>query len=289
MKKTKLINILFIFIFALFLFRGDEVGAEARTKAYDAQIKSDIAQIHMAIEMCYDENDGNYLGCDNDEKLFRSGSYIPKPPKCSYDEKYNIIVSEDGKSFVIWADLVNTDGYWCLDSDTDGFGRVVLNDEVPITEKAFCSKDGHYTKQKIKSNCMTRNNNIGIYFVAFIFLLTFIIILFIILELINKYYFSHKFKHRSMFWIALLSVTLVPVVGIAYLLIAIVIITLFTGIDSGIAILIGLPIIVLLVYFCIKSLLNSYKNLISSSAIRNLSLLILFFDLLIFIISTTTL
>ncbi len=282
MKKNGSINILLILIFALFLFRGDDAFAQARSKAYDAQIRSEIASLMAPMLICYDENGDSYSGCG--KKLEDN---IEIPPKCSYDDKYNIIVSEDGKDFAIWADLVNADGYWCEDSSFSG--RVVLSDEIPTSKKAFCPKDGHYTKQRVKSNCSTGNDDIGLYSIPLMFLLAFAAILFILLEFINKYCLSQKFGHKGMLWIALSGVMIAPFVGVIYMLLVGTIAALFTGLDVGIALFAGLPIIVLLAYFCIKSLFNPYKNLISSSVIRKLSLLILFFDLLIFIVALTAL
>lgn len=285
MKKNRSINILLILIFALFLFRGDDVFAQARGKAYDGQIKSVIQGLVPAMIMCYDENEGSYAGCDTMiiEKYY-DGKF-PEPPKCSYDEKYNIVISNDGKNYAIWADLVNVDGYWCVDSEPEGYGKLVLSDEMPTSKKAFCPKDGHYTEQKVKSNCSTGKDDIGLYSIPLMFLLAFVAILFILLEFINKYCLSQKFGHKGMLWIALLGVIIAPCVGIICMLLVGTIATFLIGLDIGIALFASLPVIVLLAYFCIKSLFNPYKNLISSSAIRKLSLLILFFDLLIFIIA----
>jgi prepilin-type N-terminal cleavage/methylation domain-containing protein len=93
---------------------------DARKKAYDAQIKSDIAQLRTHIEIYADDNDGSYDG---------TIEWAPPnqfdPPACSLDDSgYKYIVSTE--SYVIWADLCGVvDRDFCVDSD--GYASIVTD------------------------------------------------------------------------------------------------------------------------------------------------------------------
>lgn len=197
MKKIKLVNILLIFIFAVFLFQGDEAEA-TRSKGYDAQIKSNVAQIRNMVEICYDNNKGSYLNCGTLEVLGLNNFNI-KPPICSDDKEYNIAISEDGKSYAIWGDLVGADGYWCVDSA--GGSKTVANDIIPTKESTVCPEDGNYVKKDKNSNeCQKKENfNSLLSFISFFFL--FIIVLYfilnIILSLINIVFWKNKLSSKE--------------------------------------------------------------------------------------------
>jgi len=79
----------------------------ARTRAYDAEIKSEISQIRSEAEIYYDAT-GTY-----------SGFTIPSqfvPPTCS-TSTYGLSISGDGQSIAIYAPLCsNPSQYWCIDS-----------------------------------------------------------------------------------------------------------------------------------------------------------------------------
>ena len=85
----------------------------ARLKAYDAQIKSDMANLRTSLAMCFDDNNGNYLPCTISNTF--------SVPQCSDDyagnaQKYNLKLV-DANTYVMWADLcsqVNLD--FCADS-----------------------------------------------------------------------------------------------------------------------------------------------------------------------------
>lgn len=85
---------------------------DARLKGYDTQIKSDIAQIRNAMEMCYDDNSGSYgTTCDTVAEL---GVSTLTPPACSLDTAYAIVTT--AAKYTIWADLCGAANDWCVDN-----------------------------------------------------------------------------------------------------------------------------------------------------------------------------
>jgi prepilin-type N-terminal cleavage/methylation domain-containing protein len=84
---------------------------DARNKGYDTEVKSEIAQIKNAMEICYDDNGeyGDY--CDTAVEL---GTTSITPPGCS-DGAY--FIATTGQGYKIYAHLCsdNTQG-WCADS-----------------------------------------------------------------------------------------------------------------------------------------------------------------------------
>ncbi|MFA6919169.1 MAG: type II secretion system protein [Patescibacteria group bacterium] len=97
----------------------------ARQKAYDAQMKSDIANIRTSLAMCSDSYNGSYIGCT-----------VPinfSVPQCSsdYGNGYNLKIV-DANTYVLWAGLcsqLNSD--FCADST--GFAGVVTTTIVSTT------------------------------------------------------------------------------------------------------------------------------------------------------------
>jgi len=89
----------------------------AREKAYDAQIKSDIANIRTTMFMCYDNNNGTYSGCSIQEKFLT--------PKCSLDSSYQLQIDpENGEYYFVFAHMCAQSPYvFCADSS--GFSGTV--------------------------------------------------------------------------------------------------------------------------------------------------------------------
>lgn len=87
---------------------------DARMRAYDASIKSDISHIRTSIEICVDNFEGVYTNCDSVPVQF-------VPPACSVDLDY--IVKAEYQGYVVSADLCHEDGDFCADSE--GFAGVV--------------------------------------------------------------------------------------------------------------------------------------------------------------------
>jgi prepilin-type N-terminal cleavage/methylation domain-containing protein len=88
----------------------------ARNRGYDAEIKSELAQVKNSLEMYYDDNGGSYTNFD----LATEGLTGLGVPKCSADygtdgKKYNVYVTKT--TYVIWADLCGGSYDWCMDSN----------------------------------------------------------------------------------------------------------------------------------------------------------------------------
>ena len=82
---------------------------DARNKGYDTEMKSELSQIRNHMEMCYDENNGTYLGCVLPANV--------TPPACSTDATYDLgIVAVTGDAYAVHADLCGADYDWCIDS-----------------------------------------------------------------------------------------------------------------------------------------------------------------------------
>lgn len=81
--------------------------SSARNKAYDAQIKSDHAQMRTSLVMWADDNGGLYTGWTTPTQFVA--------PACS-SGGYQTSIAADGSAYVIYADLCAADGYFCMDS-----------------------------------------------------------------------------------------------------------------------------------------------------------------------------
>jgi len=104
---------------------------DARSKAYDAQIKSDIAQLRTSAEMFASENAGSYAGW--------AGSANFSVPACSTDngqtaepDPYPFRANTAG--YVIWADLCGATGTFCVDAT----GVVRITDSGPADGEYAC-------------------------------------------------------------------------------------------------------------------------------------------------------
>ncbi len=86
--------------------------SDARNKGYDTEIKSELAQVRNAMEMCYDNNGGTYTGCTVPAGLV--------PPTCSTDSAaYTLVISAaPGAAYQAHADLCTGAAgvEWCVDS-----------------------------------------------------------------------------------------------------------------------------------------------------------------------------
>lgn len=84
----------------------------ARQKAYDTQVTSDLNQIRTAAEIFYGDN-GTYTGFGADASFTKFD-----PPTCS-DESgdYSISIATDGESYIAWGDLcASASADFCIDS-----------------------------------------------------------------------------------------------------------------------------------------------------------------------------
>ena len=88
----------------------------ARQKAYDAQIKSDIANARISLAMCFDDNNGSYGNCKIPANFVL--------PKCSSDYATNYKLNVDTDNYVVWAGMCSQLGSsFCADSS--GFVGIV--------------------------------------------------------------------------------------------------------------------------------------------------------------------
>ncbi|MFA6422056.1 MAG: type II secretion system protein [Candidatus Buchananbacteria bacterium] len=96
----------------------------AREKAYDAQIKSDIANIRTTMYMCFDDNGGTYTGCVIPARF--------KPPICSNmaSGQYAMFIDDvNGETYITYANLcAQTPFVFC--ADHTGFSGI-----VPVPEE----------------------------------------------------------------------------------------------------------------------------------------------------------
>ena len=97
---------------------------EARNKGYDTEVKSEIAQIKNAMEICYDNNNGVYGdACDTAAEL---GTANITPPGCS-GTSYTIRTGSQGYhiSSKMCSDTTQT---WC--ADASGVSKASSTDVV---------------------------------------------------------------------------------------------------------------------------------------------------------------
>ena len=129
-KKSKnlraaLVFIGFLLLLIVFTSRikiGEDLFGRpwARINSFDTQIKSELGQTRSNAEMYYYDNDGSYGDYDKSEGWKRM---VDRIPSCSahYLRKimpyaaleYQINISDDGESYVIWAPL-------CVDDCEEG-------------------------------------------------------------------------------------------------------------------------------------------------------------------------
>ena len=83
---------------------------DARNRGYDAEIKSELAQIRNSVEMHYDDAGGIY----SPVTLAGMGVTNLGTPGCSGDSQYQIFATPT--AYAIWADLCGSDDDWCMDS-----------------------------------------------------------------------------------------------------------------------------------------------------------------------------
>lgn len=81
----------------------------ARSKAYDAQIKSDLSQFRTFAETEHDN--GDYTGM-----VIGDVTPVLTPPSCSDDAAYTVSVNVGGTAYAAWADLCSATGDFCVDS-----------------------------------------------------------------------------------------------------------------------------------------------------------------------------
>ena len=89
----------------------------AREKAYDAQIKSDIANLRTSLAMCFDTNNGSYAVC-----TIPNNFAVPSCSK-SYGSSYNLNVAND--TYAIWAVLCSQSGINAFCADSSGFVGII--------------------------------------------------------------------------------------------------------------------------------------------------------------------
>ena len=86
---------------------------DARNKGYDTEIKSEISQIKNAMEICYDNNNGEYgTACDTAAEL---GTEAITPPGCSNASgAYTITTGDQGYKVhaLLCSDVTMA---WCAD------------------------------------------------------------------------------------------------------------------------------------------------------------------------------
>lgn len=84
----------------------------ARSRAYDAEIKSELSQVRADAEMYFIDNN-KYNGYTEPTAL--------TPPACSTDSIYSVkyggcTTGDNCDSYVAWAAMCGTTGDWCVDS-----------------------------------------------------------------------------------------------------------------------------------------------------------------------------
>jgi len=92
--------------------------SDARDKANDAKVKSDMAQFRIFAAIQYDNGIYTSTGTATGDDMV-IGDAVPAllPPACSDDyPEYNVAVSDDGKEYAAWGDLCSAEGDFCVDS-----------------------------------------------------------------------------------------------------------------------------------------------------------------------------
>jgi len=97
----------------------------ARTRAYDAEIKSEISQIRSDAEAYYTDH-GDYAAYTVPAQF--------KPPTCSQTD-YSVSTSSDAQSIAICARLCSDPSkYWCVDSQ----GNAIATSSCPAAGSGKC-------------------------------------------------------------------------------------------------------------------------------------------------------
>jgi len=86
----------------------------ARSRAYDAEIKSELAQLRADAELYYMDSGGTYNGYNVDARTALT------PPTCAvnagtYDTYQDGFLTNDDAYFV-YSPLCGSDNHWCVDS-----------------------------------------------------------------------------------------------------------------------------------------------------------------------------
>lgn len=83
----------------------------ARTRAYDAEIKSELSQIRAAAEMHYMDNNGSYAGfCAN------TTFTVLTTPSCAFPSAAAYSCSNNATAYAAWANMCSdTAQIWCVD------------------------------------------------------------------------------------------------------------------------------------------------------------------------------
>lgn len=99
----------------------------ARSRAYDAEIKSELAQMRAGAELYYMDMGGTYTNFNNNAAFTAL-----KPPTCS-STTGNYGWNANVTAYAAWANMCSSGaGYWCVDS-TGFSGNIGLS--APSTAK----------------------------------------------------------------------------------------------------------------------------------------------------------
>ena len=86
---------------------------DARNKGYDTQIKSDVAQLRNQIELCYDNNNGTYVGCTTASADVDTLT----PPSCAGGAATAYVITVTATNYAVSNALCSdTTKYWCVDN-----------------------------------------------------------------------------------------------------------------------------------------------------------------------------
>jgi len=101
-----------------------------QSKAYDALIESDIANIRTDMSMCFNAQGGTYAGCTIADTF--------KAPACSGYQNYNLSIDAvNGGSYIVYGNLCAQSPYvFCADST--GFAGAVPE---PAGSQVKCVSD----------------------------------------------------------------------------------------------------------------------------------------------------
>lgn len=103
--------------------------SDARKKAYDAQIKSDIAQLRTDVEIYADDHDGLYDVAGDEWDIPVQFRNIPACSADATDAPVGYKKNVNVNGYVVWADLCNATGDFCVDST--GYAGIVSTLDNP--------------------------------------------------------------------------------------------------------------------------------------------------------------
>ena len=83
----------------------------ARSKATDAKIKTQLANMRAQAEIFYGDNNNSYTGLDGDEQILNLQDGVP-----SALVLVNTTAGEVGTSWAASGQLSGTNKFWCVDS-----------------------------------------------------------------------------------------------------------------------------------------------------------------------------